>query len=297
VDDQQTQPVEPSTHPVRLRSFWVAQLALVGLVLGVIGLAFAFDNWAPEGLASRATLVVGVVLVLVPAAVWLIAFYRMDRTEPEPKHLVGASLVLAGLLAAGVGEPFIRFMDPHRWSTRSTWAALAASLLVVAAVQEYIKYLAVRFAVVPTGEIDQRIDGIIYGTAAGLGYASVLNLGTVLDLGGAGFGPASVSMAVIALAHAGFGGLLGYFLAVDLLDVRPWWWLPAGYLGAVAANGTFFFLRSFLTGAITGPGVNPAPARWLGLLFAALVALAISASLATVMHRAERVPAQQEAGR
>ena len=43
-------------------------------------------------------------------------------------------------------------------------------------IQEFLIYAALRYTVYYSPEFDERVDGIIYAAAAGLGYATTLNL-------------------------------------------------------------------------------------------------------------------------
>ncbi|TKJ28095.1 MAG: hypothetical protein CEE40_12430 [Chloroflexi bacterium B3_Chlor] len=63
---------------------WVLVAALIGFVLLVVGI----DSFAQPTLEGRLILVIGMVMALVPAVMWLIFFYLQDRLEPEPKRYV-----------------------------------------------------------------------------------------------------------------------------------------------------------------------------------------------------------------
>ena len=56
-------------------------------------------------------------------------------------------------------------------------------------------YLAVRLSVYHSDEFDEWTDGILYGTAAGLGYATILNIDFIVSSGGADLGPGTVRVA------------------------------------------------------------------------------------------------------
>ena len=60
-------------------------------------------------------------------------------------------------------------------------SALLGNILVVGFVLQGIVYAVVRFTVYSTAEFDERMDGIVYGTAAGLGIATMLNINFILE--------------------------------------------------------------------------------------------------------------------
>lgn len=268
---------------------WRAGLGMVAgqllLVLVVEVLAGAFDP-----VFSGWTLVAaGVGLALLSAVIWLIFFYRQDRLEPEPKGYVLSIFLLGALLAQGVGIPLVRdVLEVQRWLPRSPVGGLLAAILIIGFVQEFLKYAAVRYAVFPLPEFDERVDGVIYGTAAGLGYATVLNINYVVAGSGVNLQAGVIRIVVTSLAQASFAGLTGYFLGRAKFEDEPVWWLPAGVTLAAVLNGVFTTLRGELTTTglgLAGGGFNP----WPGLALAAVVAGGTFAALFALIRRANKL--------
>jgi RsiW-degrading membrane proteinase PrsW (M82 family) len=128
-------------------------------------------------------------------------------------------------------------------------------------------YLTVRYSVFDNPEFDQRIDGIIYSMAAGLGVATVLNFLYVLERGGVDLDIGSIRMVVNALAFASFAGVQGYFLGQTRFETTPVYYLPLGLTIAAVLNGLFFFILERAAGS--GLSYNP----WRDLILAAIVAV------------------------
>jgi RsiW-degrading membrane proteinase PrsW (M82 family) len=223
----------------------------------------------------------GVLMALVPAAIWLYAFYQQDRLEPEPKRLVIGVFILGALLAAAVGQPLIR--DVFRvqvWSGNNILNGLLSSILIVGFIQEFLKYAAVRYTVFNSSEFDERVDGIIYGAAAGLGYATLLNLQYVIGNDGVDLGVGAMRVVTSALAHASFAGVTGYFIARAKFEQMGPFWLPSGVALAAILNG----IVSYALGEVTtmfGFSFNP----WYGLVVAVIVAGATFAALFAIIRR------------
>jgi RsiW-degrading membrane proteinase PrsW (M82 family) len=257
----------------------VAIVLLAALVALVAGLA------EPE-LEGTALVLAGVILALVPSVLWLAFFYTQDRLEPEPKSYVIGVFVLGALLATAVGIPVVRnLFRVQDWMGRSVWANLLASILIIGFVQEFLKYAAVRFSVFPLPEFDELMDGILYGTAAGLGYATMLNINYVVQSGGVDLGMGVIRIAVTALAQASFAGITGYFLARSKFGVSAVWWLPVGLTSAALLNGVF----SVLLGGVTRPGSVLGPSMsspWYGLVLAVIVAGLTLSFLLLLIRRA-----------
>ena len=202
---------------------WGASLALVlGLVVFVV-VVFALAPVLRGVLSGTGLVIAGTVLALVPAAVWLVVFYLQDRVEPEPKGYLIELAILGALLASAVGQPLItNVFRVNQWASGNLWLKLFAGIFVVGAIQEFLKYAAVRYTIYGSQEFDERTDGIIYGAAAGLGYATLLNIAYVIGNGGVDLGIGAIRVAVTALAQASFAGVTGYFLGrAEVRAPRP----------------------------------------------------------------------------
>jgi RsiW-degrading membrane proteinase PrsW (M82 family) len=277
------------THYERARrargSLWGADLVSILVLVALVVVMGVLDPLLEGALGPIALFWLGLALAVIASAVWLAFFYRRDRLEPEPKGMVLQVFVLAALLAAAVGSPLAdsvyRVSD---WLYRTTWAQILGGVLVLGFSQEFLKYAAVRFSVFSSPEFDERTDGIVYGTAAGLGYALVLNVALVLDSGGVDLGAGSIRIVLTALAHASFAGITGYFLGRQKLEVRPLWWMPLGVSVAAVLNGVFFYLR----GAVAQGGIGPAGGvanPWAGLALAGALAVLVAWGLSALIRR------------
>ncbi len=265
------------------RGMWLAMLVLI---IGLAAFVAAVFFGAPAlrtNLQGPWLTIAGLLLALVPAAAWLGVFYLQDRAEPEPKQFVIGVFILGVLLAAAVGQPLIQdVFGVNKWAGSSLFLQLLAGICIVGVTQEFLKYAAVRYSIFRSVEFDERIDGIIYGAAAGLGYATLLNVQYVLQNGGVDLGIGAVRIAVIALAHASFAGVTGYFLGRAKFENRGPFWLPAGLLLAAILNGVV----STLLSEITRSGLRPTPLN--GLIFASVVAAATFLTLFIIMRRSAR---------
>ncbi|NJN16674.1 MAG: PrsW family intramembrane metalloprotease [Oscillochloris sp.] len=263
--------------------FWQAGLAqLIGMA------AFAGVLWwlAPliGPLEGWALIVFGIGLALIPSLLWLIFFYRQDRLEPEPKHKIGAvffaGFVLIDPLQRWVIDGLFRLRE---WAPNDVVTSLLASMLILGICYQLAAYVAVRVIVYATPEFDERMDGIVYGTVAGLGVATMLNLRFVLLNEGVAIGPGVVAIVTTALAQASFSGLLGYWMAEARFVHRPIWWVPLGFAAAALLNGLF----SWLIGEVSSAGMTVEP--WRSLVLGLIVALAAFFVLIGLMRRSTLV--------
>ena len=266
-------------------SLWQADLVSIGALALLVIVVYALDNAIQPVFSPATLLLTGIVLALIPAGVWIMFFYRRDRLEPEPKGLVLQLFILGGLLAAAVGIPLVEgAFDVQSWLTRSTASHILGAILVVGFTQEFLKYAAVRYSVYNASEFDEPVDGIIYATAAGLGFAAVLNISFVVASGGVDLGAGIIRITIISLAHGSFGGVIGYFLGAQKFGKKPVWWMPAGVALAAVLNGLFFFLRSTITRQSISSSAG-ALQPWLGLLLAAVLAIAVTSFLSSAIKK------------
>ncbi|MCK5684553.1 PrsW family intramembrane metalloprotease [bacterium] len=104
-----------------------------------------------------------------PGIFWMIYLYKKDKLEPEPKSLV-IKIFFLGLLAAipiAIVETF--------FTVSKFWLLV----LVAPVIEEYGKYLVVKKFAYTNDEFNEPMDGIIYASAAALGFASIENLGYI----------------------------------------------------------------------------------------------------------------------
>ncbi len=277
------------------RGGWQADVASIVLLIAFVVVLFALDELVQPSFSGTTLTVIGLVVAVVPAIVWLGFFYRRDRLEPEPRTMVFGEFALGALVASAIAIPIVdEVFDVGSWLFASPLVHLVGGILIVGIVQEGLVYLTVRLSVYSSREFDERTDGIIYGTAVGLGVATALNVAFVVESGGVDLGTGAIRIVLTSLAHASFGGVIGYFLGRQKFERRPIWWMPAGVALAATLNGVFFFLRTTVgRGTIEGPLQAVAP--WIGLILAAILAAVVTAVLSTLIRR-ELAQSATEAG-
>jgi len=222
----------------------------------------------PLGIAalSSAFILSTVLLVAVVAAVWW-----FDRYDREPLHLV-AGVFLWGALAAPVMS-VIGCSAVAGASDVSTWSMIG---WVGPILEEAAKAIGVVLVVLLSREFDNPTDGVVYGTATGLGFAATENLFyTVAGVGGSAIGEtlemvlARTIMAagIHAVSSATLGGFLG-FAYLSRKRAERGIWLLIGLIGAATIHSgwNIMLLRMEF-------GVDSIPvARWF-MVIPALYAL------------------------
>jgi RsiW-degrading membrane proteinase PrsW (M82 family) len=183
----------------------------------------------------------------LPAIAAMLLFDRLDAKRPEPRSTLRRVALAGGLSAIPViliGE-LLQELGPsglHGQDGPSSYAGAAYMAFVIAAIpEEFAKMASMWLFAWRRPEFDERMDGIVYGARAGLGFALVENVAYLLLL------PDSFSQyvslflgrAVLAVpGHATWGAIMGYFAARRRFDGRgPG--MFGGYLIAVGLHGVY----------------------------------------------------------
>jgi protease PrsW len=267
------------------KSLLTANIATFALLLIFVLVMYAIDKFIHPTFSHAGLLVSCIIIAIIPAIIWLGFYYRQDHLEPEPKGMVFQVFILGGLLAAAVGIPLINFQfHPISWMYQNIWVTILGSILVIGFTQEFLKYAAIRYSVFSSQEFDEPIDGIIYATSAGLGFATMLNITFVLDTNGVNLGVGSIRIVLTVLAQASFAGLTGYFLGKEKLSGWSPWMTLGGVSIAAILNGLFFYFHGLLNQPVInfeGGTINP----WFGLILAALLSVGVTGILSWLIHK------------
>ncbi|MGI9201722.1 MAG: PrsW family intramembrane metalloprotease, partial [Woeseiaceae bacterium] len=119
--------------------------------------------------------------IVLPIFFWAAYHYYKDRHLPEPiGHLLLAFIF--GVLAAGVSqslyiglEPLGLRYDAGYLAETNTPGLLAYCLLAIGPIEELSKLLFFVLIIIRFEEFDEPLDGIIYASFIGLGYAAIEN--------------------------------------------------------------------------------------------------------------------------
>ncbi len=179
---------------------------------------------------------------VLPCLAWLAFFYTRD-TNPEPKPLI-ARLFLIGaipvvLVAGTLNSVILLALTGGDLSGTSGAVAFTLLAVVVAPVtEETLKYLGASRGARRHRAFDEPVDGMIYGTTVGLGFAAVETIDYLVNAY-EGFGPLGTPVDFCtpgaecflftvfarglgsALLHATASGIAGYGLSRRVLDGAP----------------------------------------------------------------------------
>jgi len=186
------------------------------------------------------------ILSLLPGIAWLF-FYLQEDCHPEPKWLLflvfcgGIISALVALVAQDTLGPWLE--------QRSIMPYSPSSLTILAAIEELAKFLLVWLIIHKNREFDEPIDAMVYMVVAALGFATLENLGAVMQKDGSGFvelGTAvettSLRMVGATLLHTLTSGLIGYYWATAIREFNANRYLLAGVALAIILHAFFNYL-------------------------------------------------------
>ncbi len=182
--------------------------------------------------------VIIVLVSLIPGILWVRFFYYKDRFEQEPLFLL-ARVFFAGAVAvvfAALFEyPFRSFLTKEL----SLITKALISFFVIGFGEEFFKAAAVYFTAYGSYELNEPVDGIIYGITAGIGFSVVENV-----LYTAAFGLSIVPFRAVtaSLAHACFSGIFGVFCGRAKFGQKPYTDLLKGLVYAAFMHGLYDFI-------------------------------------------------------
>ena len=203
--------------------------------------------------------------ILLPVVFWSVYHYHKDRALPEPvSHLLLAFVL--GCMAAGISqllylglEPLGLRFDASALALTSSAKLFAYAVLAIGPIEEVAKLIPFVLVVLRLEKFDEPMDGIIYASFIGLGYAAVenwqyLDYLTTTEAYARGFASPVV--------HMVFASIWGHWIAQAHLDSRS---VPAAAAGSLAIAAGLHGIYDFIV------ILNPHNA----LLLAALLIIAI----------------------
>lgn len=196
-------------------------------------------------------------LASAPVFIIIIYIYLKDKYEKEPKILLLKSFLFGAILS------IITTMIISSLATRvfpitngfSIGQQFVKAFIVVALVEEFSKYIIVRYYAQPKKDFNEPFDGIVYAVMVSMGFAFTENLFYVFD---GGISTALIRAFTAVPAHATFGIVMGYFMGIAKFSNKKWAYNLTGFLVATTLHGAydFFLFLDFIPGIWIGAFVS-----------------------------------------
>lgn len=233
-------------------------------------------------------LILNLILALLPILLWFLFSWRPEKHVLEPRSQLLTVVVITGLTTSAIGIPLItNFLQVDKWlPLSSALERILGYAVTVGSVQEIIKYLVLRYTIWPQN-IRIRQDGIAYSIAAGIGYATVLNIHFITLYSSA---PSDIVAQQVFTNYALLivtSIIMGYGLAeVRFSNPNPAF-LSFVIIVAISINGIAIPIRAGLVNASFSLA-GSAPRTFLGIGFSAVLFIVISIIIMFLLRNAER---------
>jgi protease PrsW len=220
-------------------------------------------------------------LALAPGAAIGLYIYLKDMHEREPIGLLIKSFfygVLSTVITLLISWPISLLvpLDPNSLSQQAVHA-----FLLVALIEEFSKFIFVRWVLYPNKNFNEPFDGIVYAVVVSLGFAGLENILYIRD---GGLETAILRMFTAVPAHATFGVLMGYFLGKAKFEHRKAHYALYALGVATLFHGAYdyFWFISYV------PGI------WVGAVASLLTGLFLARRAIKIHQKASPFIAKEE---
>lgn len=193
---------------------------------------------------------------LAPVIFVIIYIYQKDKYEKEPKKLLLFCFLLGAIVSILISTILYIISDNFiLLNDHDVLHQFVKAFFVVALIEEFSKYIIVRFYAQPKRAFNEPLDGIIYAVMVSMGFAAVENIFYVFE---GGFEVAALRAITAIPAHATFGVLMGYFMGKAKFSDKKAMWNLVGLASAILFHGAydFFLFINFIPGISIGAFVS-----------------------------------------
>ncbi len=177
---------------------------------------------------------------LAPVMAIIIFIYWKDKLDKEPKKLLFYSFlmgILSIVVTLIISYVINGFSLEH--SDDTNYRSLLSCILGIGLVEEFSKFIFVRFYCYKKDAFNEPFDGITYAVMVSMGFAALENILYVFD-NGMGIGIARMFTAVPA--HAVFAIIMGYYLGIQKIHHKKYAGIIGLFLAAIIHGLYDYFL-------------------------------------------------------
>jgi RsiW-degrading membrane proteinase PrsW (M82 family) len=185
-------------------------------------------------------LVASILVALAPVVFLFWYFNHRDKYEPEPKRKILKIFALGALMVIPAALVETLLINLAGKIAGGLINILIVSFLIIAPIEELLKFAAVRRWIYRSLEFNEVMDGIVYTVSASLGFAALENILYVLPLGLS----TGIARAFLAVpGHACFGALMGYYIGKAKFNPsKEFLFTARGIIFAILCHGLYDFL-------------------------------------------------------
>lgn len=207
------------------------------------------------------------ILAIAPVFLIILYIYYKDKYEKEPKRLLFYSFLLGAIVSILV-TTILYVISDYTFpiaieGNTSVLQLFIKAFFIVALIEEFSKYIIVRYFAQPRKEFNEQFDGIVYAVMVSMGFAATENIMYVLQ---GGVQTAVLRAFTAVPAHATFAVIMGYFMGKAKFSNNRKTLNLLGLFLAIIFHGAydFFLFLEFI------PGI------WIGAFISLFIGLFLS---------------------
>jgi len=197
------------------------------------------------------------IAAITPVFIVIIYIYIKDKYEKESKWLLFYNFLFGAILSILISTILYEIHDLffQKADKFDVIEQFIKAFFVVALIEEFSKYVIVRYYSQPKKDFNEPFDGIVYAVMVSMGFAALENILYVFK---GGLDVALIRAITAIPAHATFGVIMGYFMGLAKFSNQKRKWNLIGLSLAILAHGTydFFLFINFIPGISFGAFIS-----------------------------------------
>ena len=198
-----------------------------------------------------------ILLAIAPVFIIMLYIYYKDKYEKEPKRLLIYNFILGAVVSIIITTLLYYVSDILMPLTNHTsiFQQFIKAFFVVGLIEEFSKYVIVRYNAQTNKAFNEPFDGIVYAVMVSMGFAATENIFYVLE---SGYQTGILRAFTAIPAHATFGVLMGYYMGKAKFSNNKVVLNLTGLFLAVIFHGAydFFLFIDFVPGIWVGAFIS-----------------------------------------
>lgn len=194
---------------------------------------------------------------LAPVFIVIVYIYIKDKFEKESKRFLLKNFLLGAIFSVIISLVLYTIYENYfpKSDEFSVLEQFLKAFFVVALIEEFSKYIIIRYYTQRKKAFNEPFDGIIYAVMVSMGFAAVENIFYVIE---GGLSVALLRAFTAIPAHATFAIIMGYYMGKAKFSNNKAKWNLIGLLGAIIFHGSydFFLFINFIPGIAIGAFVS-----------------------------------------
>jgi RsiW-degrading membrane proteinase PrsW (M82 family) len=203
-----------------------------------------------------------------PGVAIMLYIYLKDKHEREPLSLLLISFIygmISTAITVTISFPVNLLVTLQKHDLVQEFYS---AFFKVALVEEFSKFIFVRFILFPNKNFNEPFDGIVYAVMVSMGFATLENVIYVFNYG---IETGILRMFTAVPAHATFGVMMGYFLGkAKFTHRRQIYYSVVSLLVATIFHGAYDYF--WFIGQVTGIWTY----IWIGAIISLMIGLVLS---------------------